>query len=204
MRALVFSALPPRGDAALRAPSVSPSLPAGICHSCSCTCGHPRVKGFFVSKSCMEIPRCREQKLSSPGEQNILSLHWAGEGHWHWWSQFSEFFSFAAAWLGGFTPLTSQAVLTPSTAPTNSIRNAESFSPSCSVHRTIFVMAKTCGVASESRDLEISPVDTPFIYHHHKLRKHGQQYKQLKNNFSKVLHALQLTSTCVSPMHRGH
>lgn len=52
-----------------------PSLPTGIYHNCSCTYGHPRVKGgCFVSKSCVEIPRCREQKPSSPGEQNILSL----------------------------------------------------------------------------------------------------------------------------------
>lgn len=71
---LVFSTLPPRGDAALRAPSVPPSLPTEIYHNCSCTYGHPRVKGCFVSKSCVEIPRCREQKPSSPGEQNILSL----------------------------------------------------------------------------------------------------------------------------------
>lgn len=71
---MVFSALPPRGDAALRAPAVSPSLPTGIYHSCFCAYGHPPVKGCFVSKSWVEIPRCREQKPSSPGERNILSL----------------------------------------------------------------------------------------------------------------------------------
>lgn len=97
----------------------------------------------------------------------------------------------------------------PATAPTNSVRNAESFSPSYSVHSTILVIAKTHGVTSASRDLDISPVDTPFlvisffIYHHHKLRKHGQQLKQLKNNFSKDLYTLQVTSTPVSHMHRG-
>lgn len=113
-----------------------------------------------------------------------------------------------SAWLGGCAPLTSQAVLMPATAPTNSVRNAESFSP-YSVRSTILVIAKTRGVTAASRDLDISPVDTPFlvisffIYHHHKLRKHGQQLKQLKNNFSKDLHTLQVTSTPVSHMHRG-
>lgn len=107
------------------------------------------------------------------------------------------------AWLGGCAPLISQAVLIPATAQKNSIRNAESFSPSYLVCSTIFVMAKTCRVISESRDLDISPVDTPFpvisvfIYRHHKLRKYGQQLKQLKNNFSKVLHAVDI-NPCVT------
>lgn len=206
---MVFSTLPPRGDAALRAPSVSPSLPTGIYHNCSCTYGRPQVKGCFVSKSCVEIPCCREQKSSSPREQNILSLQRRLE---------------KATGTGGASSLNSPLAIACLVG-----RLCSSDQPGCAdacycsnkLHKkckklfsflfgTIFIMAKTCRVPSESRDLDISPVDTPFLVtsvftsHHHKLRKRGHQLKQLKNNFGKILHTLQLTSTCVSPTHRGH
>lgn len=93
-----------------------------------------------MSKSRIEIPRCREQKPSSPGEQNILSLQSRLEKDTGTGGASSPNSPLAVpAWLGGCAPLTSQAVLTPATAPT--IRNAESFSPSYLVCSTIFVMA---------------------------------------------------------------